>query len=214
MTSLTTSPEIDLTGATDLSSLFFRCTNLQEINNVIFPSSFGAGALNMSSAFQYCTNLSGDLSSVNLYSQTFQYTFNGCEHMTVSPTIHLRSGAYANLYGMFIDCTALTTIPNIEYNNYIQSMGMFCYNCTNLVNVPPINSSFINASGLVDSFKNCPNLSNDSLNNILSMCTSATGVSSTNKTLAKVGLSQAQATICEGLSNYQAFINAGWTTGY
>lgn len=212
MSSLTTSPQIDLSGATDLSNLFYRCTSLQEINNVIFPSGFGTGSRNMSYAFQYCTNLSGDLSSINLYSSGLQNAFNGCSSITVAPTLHLRSGAYANLYGAFTDCTALTTIPNIEYNNYIQNMGMFCYGCTNLVNVPAITSSFINANGLNDAFTNCPNLSNESLNNILAMCKSATGMST--KTLKKVGLSQAQATICEGLSNYAAFTAAGWTTGY
>jgi len=212
MSSLTTSPQIDLSNATNLSSLFYRCTSLTELSNVIFPSNFGINSLTMSNAFQYCSSLSGDLSSVNLYSQTFQYAFNGCDHMTISPTLHLRSGAYANLYGAFADCTALTTIPNIEYNNYIQSMGMFCYNCVNLVNVPAISSSFINSSGLNDAFSNCPNLSNDSLNNILAMCTAATNMST--KTLKKVGLSQSQATTCTTLSNYAAFTNAGWTTGY
>lgn len=215
MSSLTTSPQIDLSGALNFGSLCYKCSSLTEINNIIFPSTFGiANALPMISTFQDCTSLSGDLSSINLYSQTFQYTFSGCSSITVAPTLHLRSGAYNNLYGMFTNCTSLTTISSIENNNYIQSLGMFCYGCTNLVNVPAITSSFINASGLVDSFKNCPNLSNDSLNNILAMCTAATGVSAANKTLAKVGLSQEQATTCQGLSNYTAFTSAGWTTGY
>ena len=34
------------------------------------------------------------------------------------------------------------------------------------------------------------------------------------KTLAYIGLTSAQATKCTTLSNYQAFLDAGWTTGY
>ena len=62
-------------------------------------------------------------------------------------------------------------------------------------------------------FYNCPSLSNESLNNILAMCTNATSYSDT-KTLKIMQLTQQQAQICTTLSNYQAFVNAGWTTGY
>ena len=62
-------------------------------------------------------------------------------------------------------------------------------------------------------FYHCPALSNESLNNILAMCANATSYTGT-KTLAYIGISETQATTCQGLSNYQDFINAGWTTGY
>ena len=35
-----------------------------------------------------------------------------------------------------------------------------------------------------------------------------------NKKLKYIGLTQEQATTCTTLSNYQALVNAGWTTGY
>ena len=62
-------------------------------------------------------------------------------------------------------------------------------------------------------FKYCPNLSNESLNNILAMCTNAIKITS-NKTLKYIGLTNEQAATCQGLSNYNTFISAGWTTGY
>ena len=62
-------------------------------------------------------------------------------------------------------------------------------------------------------FKNCTSLSDGSLNNILTICTNATSYPST-KTLKYIGLSEEQATKCQSLSNYQAFLDAGWTTGY
>ena len=45
------------------------------------------------------------------------------------------------------------------------------------------------------------------------MCVNATSYSGT-KTLAYIGLKEEQATKCATLSNYQAFLDAGWTTGY
>lgn len=85
--------------------------------------------------------------------------------------------------------------------------------CTLLENVPEYNTSRIFSPYAIQSiFGNCPNLTDTSLNNILNMCRKS-GVTS-NKTLKWIGLSQSQATRCQSLSNYSAFINAGWTTGY
>ena len=62
-------------------------------------------------------------------------------------------------------------------------------------------------------FTSLLSISDESLNNILIMCTNATKITS-NKTLKYIGLSSDQANKCKTLSNYEAFINAGWTTGY
>ena len=62
-------------------------------------------------------------------------------------------------------------------------------------------------------FSNCPSLSDESLNNILAMCTNASSYTRT-KTLAYIGLTLEQAEKCMTMSNYQAFLDAGWTTGY
>ena len=64
-------------------------------------------------------------------------------------------------------------------------------------------------------FSLCSSLTNESLNNIMQTCINLTHLGSTQtKTLNKIGLSQNQATICETLSNWDAFIAAGWTSGY
>ena len=50
------------------------------------------------------------------------------------------------------------------------------------------------------------------------MCTNATKIESSYKTLQKtlsvIGLTSEQANRCKTLSNYSAFTAAGWTTGY
>jgi len=84
-------------------------------------------------------------------------------------------------------------------------------NCTSLVDVPVFDTSAL--INMTNMFSSCPNLSNNSLNNILTMCINAAKITS-NKTLKYIGLTEEQANICKTLSNYSAFIAAGWTTGY
>lgn len=90
-------------------------------------------------------------------------------------------------------------------------MSQMFYECTSLTTVPLLNTSkATNVSGM---FSGCTSLSNESLNNILAMCTNATSYTRT-KTLKYIGLTSTQATTCQSLSNYSAFTAAGWTTGY
>lgn len=86
--------------------------------------------------------------------------------------------------------------------------------CRFLMDVPAFEIPLVTStSSLYNCFKNCSYLTNESLNNIMAMCLSAINISGT-KTLKNLGLSSAQCTICQGLSNYSAFTAAGWTTGY
>jgi hypothetical protein len=77
--------------------------------------------------------------------------------------------------------------------------------------VPALNT--VNATDVSNMFDNCPNLTNESLNNIMQMCIDAVRIQY-SKTLKNIGLSQEQTDICQTLSNYQNLLNAGWTTGY
>lgn len=111
---------------------------------------------------------------------------------------------------MFSDCKTLTTIPLLNTSNVTEMIGMF-ETCKALTSIPLLDTS--NVTYMSNMFYNCTSLSNDSLNNILAMCTNATAYTGT-KTLKVIGLTSAQADICKNLSNYSAFTNAGWTTGY
>ena len=84
--------------------------------------------------------------------------------------------------------------------------------CTNLEEVPVLDIS--QATTVVIMFKNCTKLSDNSLNNILATCISATKLRNNVKTLSVIGLTSEQANRCKTLSNYSAFTAAGWTTGY
>ena len=113
------------------------------------------------------------------------------------------------LTGTFDNCINLVEAPTIDTTNITSMSDMFC-DCHSLTTVPVYNTSQV--IYMLTMFENCPNLSNESLNNILLMC--ANSAVTQNKTLENLGLTEEQAEICITLSNYQTFMDAGWTTGY
>ena len=116
-----------------------------------------------------------------------------------------------NMKFIFTECSNLMIIPLLDTNNAINMSYMFNL-CSNLVTVPILNTSSVTNMNYM--FNDCLSLSNESLNNILMIYKNAVKITD-NKTLKYIiGLTSDQATICQGLSNYSAFIAAGWTTGY
>lgn len=104
----------------------------------------------------------------------------------------------------------ITKIGDIDTSDVTTMYKMFS-GCTNLEDVPELDTS--NVTYIGETFSGCTNLTDDSLNNIMAMCIKATKVNYTT-TLRDMGLTSEQATRCQGLSNYQAFLDAHWTTGY
>lgn len=106
----------------------------------------------------------------------------------------------------------IKTIPLLDTSSATNMNSMF-NGCSNLTEIPLLNTS--NVTTMNTMFGGCSNLSENSLNNILQMCINAVSYTGVNtKTLNYIGLSEEQATKCTTLSNYQAFLDAGWTTGY
>ena len=93
-------------------------------------------------------------------------------------------------------------------------MNAIVGSCTLLEDIPLLDISKVIV--LTSAFSNCPNLTDESLNNILEMLTNASAYieQGTNMTLNWVGLSSTQAEKCTTLSNWAACEAAGWTTGY
>ena len=106
-----------------------------------------------------------------------------------------------------------TAIPKIDTSKVVNAGYMFS-NCTALETVPELDMS--NATNVYNIFNGCSALSNESLNNILAMCVTATKyiAAGNNVTLKGLGLTSAQATTCTSLSIWSAASAAGWTTGY
>ena len=113
-------------------------------------------------------------------------------------------------YNMFYNCPNLESVELINTHRIISLYYAF-YNCKKLKDFSMDNVSSLDY--MPSAFSGCTSLTDESLNNILWVCANATKITS-NKTLSYIGLTSDQATRCQSLSNYQAFLDAGWTTGY
>ena len=140
------------------------------------------------------------------------YMFNECSLLTNVSQIDMTDCTGSADY-MFSGCTQITSIPEMDTTK-VSSMNFIFYNCTNLISFPVLNfSSIIYGSGIQNMFLSCNNLSNESLNNILEGILTI-NLSTSYRKLKTIGLSRTQAQTCTTLSNWQACVNAGWTTGY
>ena len=141
---------------------------------------------------------------------TMQSAFNG-SNLGAIPL--LNTSNVTNMSSTFRACKLFADLPQLNTSKV--ETFQYCFaQCESLVDVPVLDTSSVTGYGFQLVFGSCPNLSNDSLNNILLMCINTRNVYGNYRKLSEVGLTSAQATICQGLSNYQAFLNAGWTTGY
>ena len=203
-TNLQSIPLLDTSNVTDMVSMFSRCINLQSI-----PLLDTNQVTDLSHMFNGCTNLQFvpllDTSSVTNISAMF----SSCENLQSVP--QLNTSQATNMYSMFNFCISLQSIPLLDTSQATNLSYMF-NNCTNLQSVPLLDTS--SATDMQSMFNRCDNLNNESLNNILQMCINATKVTTSDKTLKSIGLSETQVQTCATLSNYQAFLDAGWTTGY
>lgn len=137
------------------------------------------------------------------------YLFEFCSSITTIPNLNL-SSVVGTRY-MFNGCTSLTSMSNINLPELVDAAYMF-NNCNALTDVPALNAPKL--SIMQNMFLGCTALSESSLNNILSLCANSAVTTEDYKTLKYIGLTESQATKCTTLSNYQAFLNAGWTMGY
>lgn len=132
-------------------------------------------------------------------------------NITHLPTLDFSERTSWNFQSLLGNFQSLVTIEGIVIPEGIENIGSLFYNDTELINI----DNFIFPSsvvGTLNMFYNCSKLSNDSLNYIMEFCQELPNASP--KTLSNMSITEAQATICKTLSNYQDFVNAGWSTGY
>lgn len=126
-----------------------------------------------------------------------------------TPAVDISRLQTTSLSYMFSNAENLETVALFDTSRVTDFSRIF-YNCTKLINVPEFNTS--NVTNLQSAFSSCSSLSNESLNNILAMCYKSAVTSNNN--LMQIGLTSAQADICETLPNWSAYIAGGWAKGY
>ena len=196
-------PDLNTTNVISMVSMFSNCANLKNI-----PTLDTSNVTNMDRMFSSCHSLKS-IPNINSSKNTSMiYMFSHCSELIEIPA--LDTSNVESMNSAFIGCNSITELPQLNTGK-VTDMNYMCSGCTNLVTVPVLNTSSVDTMGVV--FENCPNLSDESLNNIMQMCINATSYTGT-KTLNRIGLSETQAQTCTTLSNYSAFTAAGWTTGY
>lgn len=141
---------------------------------------------------------------------SFGYKYNNDKNILFFPLVDTSNFTNISQAFSYSNMQSMALIDTSKVIAFTQAFS----NCYYLKDVPVLSFASVTAGNyLYGIFQNCSSLSNASLNNIMASCISATNISGT-KTLRNLGLTSAQCTTCQGLSNYQAFLDAGWTTGY
>ena len=213
--SIKTVPNITIGGTSNynIKSMFEGCTSLETVGAVsVYITHIGSTAYE--NLFKGCTNLKDvSFSASTLYG--FPGWFQDCTSLD-----HVPDGLLAYTGALYCSSafrnSGLTSIPANFFDGRSPGgssarRGDYSYifaDCQKLVTVPELNISCNYSPALAGMFSNCPNLSDDSLNNIMAtLCRT----SMTYKYLSYYGLSDAQRERCKTLSNYDAYIAAGWT---
>lgn len=139
---------------------------------------------------------------------SIKQAFYNCSNLVFLPLLDTKN--VTDMQYAFCGCNILKEIPKLDTRN-VTNMQQTFSGCNSLRFVPIFDTQKV--TSITTLFSGCSKLTNESLNNILQMCINATSYKGM-KTLNWIGLSMKQATTCQSLSNYQAFLDAGWTTGY
>jgi hypothetical protein len=205
----------------NMEGAFYGCSNL--LSCAISGSNLDfSNCENFSMTFQDCTSL-GEIPYDVDYSgaTTMESMCNGCTSLNsfyLDTTSSLTEANY-----MFQNCESLDTVyspddaeaQGVEYNiidtSSLQYAVAMFNGCTGLMNVSQLDTS--NMLDMNSMFAGCYALTEQSLDNILGMCAGVSADYEDTKTLSAIGIQTADYpnTDFTSLTNYQDFIDAGWT---
>ena len=220
----------------DSSSLFYNLINLESIE-------FSSGTISKSNYITNTANMFYGCSRLNLIkSNTTNYAFNinmtnvaNASNMFYGnsslQTLAMTSSDYfllSNITSMFHNATNLNTLTLTE-NRIVDVKLTSVENAFNgVMNLTTLNGNAIErfninsvpSASSINMFDGAWSLSDESLNNILGIAGNSSDYAGT-KTFSNFGnlfnssaMSPYSASRIQGLSNYDKFTAAGWTTGY
>ena len=198
---LTSVPLFDTSRVTKMNSMFNSCYSLTSVS--LFDTS---RVTDMSRMFFVCRSLTSVplFDTLNVTDMTSM--FSNCSSLTSVPLFNTSN--VKTMTKMFYSCDSLTSIPLFDTSSVTNMTTMF-YSCDSLISVPLFNTSKV--TDMHETFNGCTSLSNESLNNILKMCTDSLVSASNKKLNSYVKVSSDYNSIIPSLSNYNDFIAAGWS---
>ena len=180
-------PLVDTSDVNTVSNAFYNCSSLEEVALI-------------------------DTGKVTSTSSMFL----GCGALKSVPSFNMN--LVTNASSMFMNCAAITEIDldlSSFFSKTTNTSSMF-EGCSSLTTINFGNLDNIGRTSNLGTFSNmftgCGNLDDDTLNRIMKLLPKLRPTSP--NTLKGFGLTSAQATKCQSLSNYADFVAAGWTTGY
>ncbi len=144
---------------TNMTSMFFNCTNLQSLN----LSGWNTRNVNgMTGMFYICSNLKSlDVSSFDTSKVTSMYRmFANCSLLQTLDLSNFVTSSVNNMGQMFINCSSLIALDlsSFDTSKVTRMDGMFI-NCTNLQKLNISNTKFMIASFHTNMFEGCTSLS-------------------------------------------------------
>lgn len=144
----------------------------------------------------------------------FRFKVETTEFTTSINLKNLDVSNLTTLRSMFDNMAYLETLDLSEFDTRnVENFQYFCRGCMRLETITfGTNFTFVSATNLQGIFTNCIAFDNNTLNEILRLCTTVSSAYTEAKTLAQLGINgQGYIDTVPTLSNYQAFLDAGWT---
>lgn len=183
------------------------CYYIEEIGNISV-----ANGTEMSSAFSFCQELK---SVGNVYAPNATSALNmfyNCKKLESIRTITL--GNVTNTSNMFSYCSKLKNMNLIINTQNCTTFNNMFTSCALLEDVPVMSFASVTSNSMISSMFDSVSrsLTDQSLDNILQTCISATSFTGTKK-LSTLGLWSGRYPLSriQTLPHYQDFIDAGWT---
>ena len=160
--------------------------------------------------YQFITDDYSELNfNINTSSGRYFNTMFEEAGIITAPSYNLINATY--LYGMFMNCADLENVPVYQIHTSLEDIEEEAeYNGRTL-------DEYLQNAFVADMFAGCPNLTEESLNNILAMIAdedfplNKIEVSGAHyKTLTLLGLSLDQCNLCTQLDNWEAAALMGW----
>ena len=151
---------------TSLKEFFYNCTSLETISGLEYLNT--ANITDMSSMFYGCSNLTSlnltKFDTKNVSSMYFM--FYGCSNLTSLNLTNFNTKNVKNMNGMFGDCTHLTSLDITNFNTAkVTNMGNMFLGCSNLTSLDLTNFNTAKVTDMHGMFKGCSALTSLDLTN-------------------------------------------------
>lgn len=213
-------PSLEFSSCVNIYRMANNCTSLKTVGDLKFPNALNITSSYNSGMFYGCSAIEkiGNLEITRVHTAGLTGTCMFYKLQTLKEIGNISFPYIKNAQGFFYNCYQLDKIGTLDFSGgLLTNIQEMFFGCLVLEYIPIFDTSKVITTS--NAFKACDNLNDEALNNILYMLTNSEATTKYEgnayvKALSYVGLTQNQATRCQSLSNYQAFLDAGWTTGY